>query len=932
MTANDPPPMGSPREPLPRRGTPGPLAAPGPIPVSGNTPYLAPGQRIGRFRVDVFIAQGGMGEVYRGYDEQLQRRVALKTIRSDWVGEAQVLVRFQREAQILAKLNHPGICQVFDLIEQQGHLVLAMEWVEGRPLSEALTIGTQSVGSAVGIAKAIAEALVAAHGKGIIHRDLKPSNVMVLPDGGVKVLDFGLAVSQGDDQASDSPTQALQNQDPKALKALIDTEATTPIPLGAHPQKLSETGAVMGTFSYMAPEVFCGGRASTASDMFSFGVVLHELFEGCPPFPGKGATLMRNVLEGRRNPTARRTPKSLRALQEALLHKEPEHRPAAGEALQVLAQWGRPLGRGWWAASAAALTLLAAGLGLWAYSRGALQEFTTVRKARIVVAPILNPTQTPDLGPLTLSTTDLLEQGLQRFPKLLVVRDQEPGKARPRLEARGADAEKDFLAGVAARTGADLILLGEVLPRTDPNRSVLAIRLVDRRGAARVIVQAPSPTDRYEPHLAVPALLAELWRKLAPLGGPPDLPDIPTAASLRTYGKGLEIKELDGASGALPLLESASLEAPRFTPAVLEYAWCLRALSDSKALPTYQWARAIARESGDRQGQARALLGLARINHDQGLASAVDEQLHEARTLAVDCRNPDLEALVLNDQATVAIDRGERGRAKPLLERALALLTSAGNRRYRFSILINLANLAKYEGDTREAHRLYTEVYEDAVITRSLYDQAVAKNNLGIVELDAGNPVQAEHTLEAALALRRESRDPDGEARTLQRLGIAAYMQGHLDDAARRFEASRALANQHQLLQVEGRALFRIGDVLRTQGRFEAARPRLEQSLVILQQGGKGTPENVAEALAALAECAARTGNLEEAERRLRLIEPAAAAIPQVWRARAWMALRRGDRPQALAHLAKALEDPKKFDPDHRTEVEALLASWRSRP
>ena len=512
------------------------------------------------------------------------------------------------------------------------------------------------------------------------------------------------------------------------------------------------------------------------------------------------------------------------------------------------------------------------------------------------------------------------------------MRDQESGKARPRLEARGQDAERDFLSGVAARTGADLILLGEVSQDAALSRSLLRLRLLDKLGTERARAEAPSPTDLFEPHLAVPALLAELWKKLAPLGGPPDLPVIPSESTLKAYGKGTEAKEQDDPVGAIPFLESAALEAPRFTPAVLEYAWCLRAVSDPKALPTYQWARAIARESGDRNGQARALIGLARINHDQGQATTVNGQLEEALGLARACKDPDLEALVLCDQAVVATDGGRQKEAKSLLEQALALLTTTGNRRQRPSILINLANLAKLDGQTKEAQGLYMAVYEDATITHSLPDQATAKSNLGILELDAGRPAQAERTLEAALALKKELREPEGEARTLLHLGIAAYMQGELERASRRFESALALAQQFKLLQIEGRALYRLGDVLRTQGRLEAARGRLEQALVILQQAGKGTPANVGETLAAMAECAARGSDHQEAERRLRQARGIGGELPQIWRAQAWVAYKRRDRSEALACLTKALADPKSRDPEHRAEVESLLAAWGGKP
>ena len=913
---------------------PGLGAARGAEPVGGTPPvaaHLTPGQRIGRFRVDGFVAQGGMGEVYRGYDDHLLRRVALKTIRSDWEGKHEALARFHREAQILAKLNHPTICQIFDLIEHQGSMVLAMEWVEGRSLAETMEAGPLPRERAISIARAIARALVAAHGKGIVHRDLKPSNVMVLPDGGVKVLDFGLAVSQGEESGTEALTESLPVQLPKRPETGASTEVTAPMPLLEDRYQLSETGTVMGTFSYMAPEVFSGNRATAASDMFSFGVVLHELFAGCRPFPGKGMVLMRNVLDGHRNPMGRRTPKALRQLLGALLQKEPGLRPSAQQVGDALDRFQRPLASGWWAAGATAVTLLAATVGLWAYSRGALREFTTVRKARVVVAPIFHSPGAPDLGPLALSTTDLLEHGLQRIPKLQVVRDHELGKARPRLEVQGEESERAFLAGVVLRTGADLVLLGEVVALPGSSAFGLQLRLLDRRGSVRASLSSAAGLATFQPHLAVPNLLTQLSHKLAPLSGPPDLPGIPSEEALEAYGLGLEAWQKEETRTAMAKLELAALEAPRFIPGVLNFGWCLKAASDPRALATFQWARAIAREAGDRGSQAQALIGLALVDRQFGKVAAEERQLTEARSLAEACKDVDLEARALNELAVLNINRKEFEEAKPRLDRAM-LLTAGGDRKLRPGLLINYANIAKYRGERKEAARLYLEAYQEAGLTNQKARQITAQSNLATFDLDDGRPAQAERSLEVVLALRKELLDRDGEARTLINLGIAAYMQGDLVRAAARFEASRSLASELKLLQQEGRALFRLGDVLRTQGRFEAAQVRFEQALLILQKNGKGTPENVAETLAALAECAARRANLVGAERRLQQARAVAGDLPQIWRAQAWVARARGEDAEARRCLAKALEDPTPNDPEHQTEVRALMAIWNRKP
>ena len=226
---------------------------------------LTPGTTLGPYKVTAKIGQGGMGEVYRARDTKLDRDVALKVLPQAFTDDPDRLARFEREAKVLASLNHPNIGHIYGLEEAEGQKALVLELVEGPTLAERIKQGPIPVDEALPIAKQIAEALEAAHEQGIIHRDLKPANIKVRTDGTVKVLDFGLAKAFQPDAAdpnmSQSPTISL-------------TAAAT------------QMGMVIGTAAYMAPEQAKGRPVDKRADVWAFGVVSYEMLTGARPFAG----------------------------------------------------------------------------------------------------------------------------------------------------------------------------------------------------------------------------------------------------------------------------------------------------------------------------------------------------------------------------------------------------------------------------------------------------------------------------------------------------------------------------------------------------------------------------------------------------------------------------------------------------------------------
>ena len=233
---------------------------------------LSAGTRLGPYEILAPLGAGGMGEVYRATDTKLGRDVAIKVLPSEMAGDAERLARFQREAHLLASLNHPHIAAIHGLEEADGQRFLVLELVEGEDLKERLERGAIPVDEALEIAEQVAEALEEAHSKGIVHRDLKPANVKVTPDGKVKVLDFGLAKAWAGDAAEGSASSASMSRSPTL----------------AHSG--TQAGVILGTAAYMSPEQARGKPVDRRGDVWAFGVLLWEMLTGRALFAGDTVT------------------------------------------------------------------------------------------------------------------------------------------------------------------------------------------------------------------------------------------------------------------------------------------------------------------------------------------------------------------------------------------------------------------------------------------------------------------------------------------------------------------------------------------------------------------------------------------------------------------------------------------------------------------
>lgn len=259
----------------------------------------------GRYRLDDLLGRGGMGEVWRGWDQALGRQVAVKVLLGHGLDHT-AASRFAQEAQTTARLSHPNVVAVYDFGHDQGRLYLVMEFVDGPNLSEHLTThGPLGPDEAARLGAQAAAGLAAAHRQDVVHRDIKPANLLLAPDGSVKVADFGIA------RLADQATAAL-----------------------------TSVGTVLGTSAYLAPERALGHTAGPASDIYALGCVLHELLTGHPPFSGDNpAALLFQHVQTSPMPVAQlrpEVPAPLSDLVMQMLAKDPDQRPDAVQSARWL--------------------------------------------------------------------------------------------------------------------------------------------------------------------------------------------------------------------------------------------------------------------------------------------------------------------------------------------------------------------------------------------------------------------------------------------------------------------------------------------------------------------------------------------------------------------------------------------------------------------
>jgi len=779
---------------------------------------LQPGSRLGTYEIVDLLGVGGMGEVYRANDRKLGRAVAIKVLPEEFAREPARVSRFEREARMLAAVNHPTIAAIYGAEEDGATRYIVMELVEGETLAQRLATGPLSVADALRVGSQIAEALEIAHEKGVIHRDLKPANIKLTPGGKVKVLDFGLAKAMeipfvGD--MSRSPTLVMSDSRP---------------------------GEIVGTPEFMSPEQARGKETDRRTDIWSFGCILYESLTGERAFTGEtvpdavGAILH---LEPDWSKLPARTPERVRELLRLCLEKDPGRRLRdAGDArLEIESALATMSGAGGTPAGAGPPARWATGLLGAAAIALAVSGYLFFRSRQIgtATAPALRQLAVLPFRNLTGSAQgELMGAGLSETVAVRLANVNGLQVVTPRAAADAAD-EKSSFDRVARKLGANTLLAGTLQRENDLFR--ITYRLLDANGN-QIAAGALDGSELFALQDRIAERVAADLRLKGGLRRTPTPSGLDTPALQERYVEAIGLlqrydrrERVEKALASLTQLAREKPESPLVQAAIAradlammeltsDQAWATRALAASDA------ARALDPSLPDVD------VTLGRLKFETGRPA----EAAAAYRRALAARPGDVEALIGLGRASEAL--GDRAAADAAFRRAVELQPS-------FAVFNQLGAVYYARGSYSEA----AEMFQRA--TRAAPDSAWAFSNLGGTEATLCNYPAAMEAYRRALGIDAK------DATSLSNLGMTQLWTGHTAEGVASLE--RAARESPEDFMVAGN----LGDAYRVSGDAAKAQGEWERAMALARARLTVNPQDVY-ALCYVASGLARTGHANE--------------------------------------------------------------------